>query len=158
MPAPHPWHALLAPLPAEAAPRRRPVAPPGIAAAPGGEAIAGWTQLSVELSAGPAGLRAILVVLDGSDRVVAASDHVLVSSRAAPGDVALMHRHESLGGRFEEDGAFHGTRWSSLLHERTDGTVDQQRATPSPPSPAEEAALRELVAAVLRAAGVLPPA
>jgi len=36
-----PWHALLAPLPADAVPRRQPVASPGILATPAGAALAG---------------------------------------------------------------------------------------------------------------------
>src|SRR5919197_199706 len=72
-----PWHELLAPLPADAVPRRQPVAAPEVLARPEAAAIADWQQLVVELSAGSAGLRILLVVLDGSGRPISASDAVL---------------------------------------------------------------------------------
>src|SRR5688500_5756145 len=52
-----PWHALLAPIPADAVVSRKPVASPEILATPEGAAIAGWEQLTIELSAGAVGLR-----------------------------------------------------------------------------------------------------
>ena len=61
-----PWQVLLAPLPDEAIVRRQPVGSPEVLATPEGAAIAGWKQLTVELSAGSAGLRHVLVVLDAS--------------------------------------------------------------------------------------------
>src|SRR5205085_655891 len=67
----------LAPLPADALPRRQPIAAPEVLARPEAAAIADWQQLVVELSAGSAGLRILLVVLDGSGRPISASDAVL---------------------------------------------------------------------------------
>src|SRR5262245_51127259 len=115
-----PWHALLAPLPPDEIPRRQPVASPEILARPEGAAIAGWEQLTVDLSAGAAGLRVAMVVLDASGRPISASDAVLYSVEVGPGDGegsprVVEHYHENIGGRFELDGSFRGTRWRTLM-------------------------------------------
>jgi len=47
-------------------PRRQPVASPEILAKPEGAAITGWEQLTVDLSAGAARLRIVMVVLDAT--------------------------------------------------------------------------------------------
>lgn len=112
-----PWHALLAPLPTEARVERRAVAPPDVTERLEGRAIAGWEQLVSELPAGDAGMRVVLVVVDGADRVIAASDLVMrrVERRGAngapPSDDDVEFNHDSIGGRFDDTGAFHGTRW-----------------------------------------------
>ena len=104
-----PWHELLAPLPADALPRRQPIAAPEVLARPEAAAIADWQQLIVELSAGSAGLRILLVVLDGSGRPISASDAVLrtetVSDMGDDAAVAVRHVHENIAGRIEEDGS-----------------------------------------------------
>lgn len=94
------WHALFAPLPADAVPRRQPVGTPEVLATPTGAAIAGWDQIVIDLSAGGAGLRVVHLVLDGDGRVISASDMVLYRSpEAGPDDPATVEiRQESVGG------------------------------------------------------------
>src|SRR5689334_15003211 len=108
------WHALLGPLPAEGVVPRKPVIPPERGNDPSSAAIAGWQQLTVELSAGPDGLRHLLVVLDSKGAPISASDHVLTIrkiSNESSGDLLNEYVHDSLGGRLEPDGTFNGTRW-----------------------------------------------
>jgi hypothetical protein len=112
-------------------PRRQPVAPPEVLATPEGAAIAGWEQLTVELSAGSAGLRVAIVVLDATGQPISAS---------------------GVGGRLESDGTFRGTRWRTVGFERADGGDPQLESTPSEPSAADVTGLKALVADVLRRA------
>lgn len=137
-------------MPSEAVPRRQPVASPEILARPEGAAIAGWEQLTVELSAGPAGLRIVMVTLDATGQPISASDWVLYSSEAAEGREAVEYHHESVGGRLESDGTFRGMRWLTVSVETGDGAEPRMRSTPSEPSPADVSALKALVADVLR--------
>jgi len=141
------WQALLAPLPPDALPRRVPVASAALLAAGSADAIADWENLLVELSAGPVGLRIVLVVIDGEARLLAASDHVLIRF---PGREPVQVRHESIGGRFEEDGTFKGTCW---LIEGPEPVEDEEPAwtmSPRPPTATETDLLRALAAEVLR--------
>ncbi len=148
-----PWHSLFAPLPADAIPRRQPVAPPETLAKPEGAAIAGWEQLTLELSAGYDGLRMLLVVLDGDGQPISASDLVLYRSETTQGsDTLITYRQESLGGRLEADGSFRGTRWHTLTVESADGREIQKELTPSEPAAADVSALKALVADMLRRA------
>lgn len=148
-----PWHTLFAPLPADAVPRREPVAPAAITETPEGAAVAGWAQLALELSAGGAGLRAVLVVLDHASRPIAASDHVLYRiEHGAAGDGRIEYHHAQVGGRFEEDGTFHGTRWHMVNVENAAGDEIESRSTPSTPTSADVAALEALVADMVRRA------
>ena len=111
--------------------------------------IADWSTLILELSAGPAGLRVVQVLLDGAGRPLSASDHVLfVSTPADPGDRPWM-RQENIGGRFELDGSFRGTCWRVEGPEPEDDEPPQWAATPRPPDEPEIAALRRLVAELL---------
>jgi hypothetical protein len=149
------WHTLLGPLPLDATPQRRPVASEEILASPTASAIAGWEQLVLHLSAGRAGLRTLLVVLDGTGAVLSASDAVLYRTGAPtgvaqtdPGAVLQL----SIGGRFEEDGSFHGTRWHSVAVEQ-DGEDPQWESTPSEPSLEDVDGLRTLVLELIRRAG-----
>jgi hypothetical protein len=151
--SPETWHRLLAPLPAEAIPRRSPVALPEVLAMPEGAAIAGWQQLLVELSAGEAGLRVLLVVLDAAGKPISASDMVMYRSETVrDGEAVKEYRHESLGGRLEADGSFRGTRWHMLNVETADGREISKEATPSEPHAEEISALKALVAEMLRRA------
>jgi hypothetical protein len=147
--APALWHALLAPIPRDAAPTRKPVGTPEVLASPEGAAIAGWEQVTLQLSAGRAGLRSLLVVLDATARPIAASDHVLFwwpgDAPAGPGRI----RQESIGGRLEADGSFTGTCWLTTGPEPADDEPPQWDSRPRPPTDAEIAALRVLVADVL---------
>ena len=141
------WHALFAPLPADAVPRRQPVAPPEVLATPAGTAIAGWEQLVLDLSAGGTAMRVVHVVLDGDGRPISASD--MVFYRTGPAEI----RQESVGGRFEADGSFRGTRWLTAGPEPADDEPPDWESTPSEPSAADVAALRALVDEMLRRAG-----
>jgi hypothetical protein len=151
-----PWHALLAPIPADAVLLRKPVASPEILATPQGAAIAGWEQLTIELSAGAAGLRHILVVLDATGQAISAGDTVLYQRRrtsqpgaaGAGGDTEFYQ--ESVGGRLEPDGSFRGTRWRTVGVDKENSDEPQLESTPSQPSEADVVGIRALVAEVMR--------
>jgi hypothetical protein len=141
------WHALLGPLPPDAIPQRRPVASRENLASAGASPIAGWEQVVLHLSAGTAGLRTVLVVLDGSGALLSASDSVLYHTGAGPSATgsdpgAILQL--SIGGRFEDDGSFHGTRWHSVAFER-DRDEPQWESTPSEPSAEDVEGLRSVV-------------
>jgi hypothetical protein len=150
------WHALLGPLPADAVPIRKPVASPEVLAGPTGWAVAGWEQLSLHLSAGNDGLRIVLVVLDADGRLLSASDAVLYRTGVKGGpppaeaDEPAMVLQLSVGGRFEDDGSFHGTRWQSVAIEHGGDQEPEWESTPSAPSPEDVDALRTLVAELIR--------
>lgn len=153
-----PWQLLLAPFPAEAAARRRPMGSPEVLARPEGAAIAGWEQLVVELSAGVAGLRVAMVVLDATGQPISASDMVLYRTEIASGGEAagtpsvIEFYHESIGGRLEPDGTFLGTRWRSVRVEGADEETLEAESTSSEPSAADVAGITALVAEILRRA------
>lgn len=141
------WQALLAPLPPDPLPRRVPVASAALLAAGSADAIADGENLVVELSAGPAGLRIVLVVIDGEGRLLAASDHVLFRF---PGREPVQVRHESIGGRFEEDGTFKGTCWLIEGPEPVEDEEPGWTMSPRPPTARETDRLRALAAEVLQ--------
>jgi len=151
-----PWHALLAPIPADAVLLRKPVASPEILATPHGSAIAGWEQLTIELTAGAAGLRHILVVLDTTGQPISAGDTVLYQRRrasqphatSAGGDTEFYQ--ESVGGRIEQDGSFRGTRWRTVGVEKAGSDEPQLESTPCEPSEADVVGIKALVAEVMR--------
>lgn len=149
-----PWHSLLAPLPDGVVPKRNAAAPDSVLASPEGGAIAGWEHAVVWLSAGTAGVRVVLVVLDESGRAISASDGVVYRNEIAisgrEGVPTVAWRQESLGGRLEPDGSFRGTHWVSTSIEEMDGTARDSQLTPSEPTDAEVAGLRALVDEVLR--------
>ena len=144
-----PWHALFAPLPDGVVPRRSPVASPDLLAKGEAAAIAGWESIVVDLSDPGVGMRIAMVTLDADGRLLSASDAVMYRAEIAPGVVEYVH--ENVGGRFEPDGSFHGTRWHTVTVER-DGDEDtrETNATPSPPSETDVAGIRRVVADVLR--------
>jgi hypothetical protein len=154
-PPPHlTWHALLGPLPPDAAPERQPVAPPEVAASPTGWAVAGWEQLVLHLSAGAAGSRTILVVLDAGGELLSGGDNVLyrsgLSDTSPPAeDAPALIRQENIGGRFESDGSFHGTRWHSVAVDRGEEELDWESSR-SEPSPEDVAGLRIVVGELMR--------
>jgi len=149
------WHALLAPLPPNAVPVRQPVASPEVLAGPTGYALEGWDQLVLHLSAGAAGLRTILVVLDADGSLLSASDAVLY--RSGPGGApsspngvgAATVLQMSVGGRFEPDGSFHGTRWHSVAVERGGEDELEWESTPSSPTEEDVEGLRAVVAELI---------
>ena len=155
-----PWQALLAPLPDDVLVRRQPVGSPEVLATPEGAAIAGWEQLTVELSAGIAGLRHVLVVLDATGQPISASDHVLYWSEVSKTDKnadtssgSAPHAEfyqESIGGRFETDGTFRGTRWQTVGEDYGDGSEPKMDSTPSDPSAEDIAGIKALVAEIIK--------
>ncbi len=151
-----PWHTLLGPLPTDAVPHRRAVASPEILATPSGAAIAGWEQLTIELSAGDAGLRVVLVVLDASGQAISASDTVLyrvetpeAGTTAVPGAPAQVFQ-DSIGGRIEPDGTFRGTCWRTEGPEPAGDEEPTWESNRSEPTASQIIALMELVAEVMR--------
>jgi hypothetical protein len=116
--------------------------------------VAGWEQLVLNLSAGANGLRTILVVLDAGGTLLSASDAVLYrpgpSGLAGDGGGPAMFLQLSVGGRFEDDGSFHGTRWHSVAVERGDDEEPEWESAPSEPSPDDVDGLRTLVAELIR--------
>ena len=148
------WHALFAPIPETAVVERKPVASPQLVASGEADAIRGWDSITVHLSDVGSGLRHVLITLDADDRLLSASDTVLYERREQRGrHVVTIYDHENVGGRFEEDGSFRGTRWVTRTEQI--GDDDQNAHTtslPSPPSAADEASLRALVEAVLKRA------
>jgi hypothetical protein len=147
----HPeWHALLAPLPRGATPRVSPLNAPPEQAAPDRSAIAGWESLVLELTAGPAGLRILQVLLDAEGQLLSASDHVLF--RFEPGDQGgpVQIRQESIGGRFEPNGDFRGTYWLITAPEPVDEEEPNWEMVPRKPTGDEVAALRQLVGEIVR--------
>jgi hypothetical protein len=135
-------------------PRRQPIAAPEVLARPEAAAIADWQQLVVELSAGSAGLRILLIVLDGSGRPISASDAVLrtetVSDLGDNASIGVRHVHENIGGRLEADGTFRGTRWRTVSVDTDGGDREIQQSTPSEPSSADVERLKELVNEIVR--------
>jgi len=146
-----PWHALLAPLPDDALVKRRPVAPPEITGKPEGAAIAGWEQLTVELTDPGKGMRHLLVVLDAQGTPISANDMVMYRAELGKDVVSFQ---ENVGGRLEADGSFRGTRWRTL---GVAGPKDEEArldASPSQPTAAEGEALKALVAEILRRSNI----
>lgn len=134
------WHELLAPLPGDAAVRRKPVS----------DRLPGWESLSVELSAGAAGLRHLLVTLENGTPI-SAGDWVVYRSESG-GEVTW--EHESVGGRLEADGRFLGTRWRTVAVGAADSDEAETReSVPSAPSEADVIALRALVREIVERAG-----
>ncbi|HUP94141.1 MAG TPA: hypothetical protein VM164_04480 [Burkholderiales bacterium] len=135
---------------------RKPVGSPEILATPEGAAIAGWEQLTIELSAGAAGLRHIMVVLDATGQAISAGDTVLYQRKRASqrdatgaGDDTEFYQ-ESVGGRIEPDGSFRGTRWRTVGLDKADSDEPQLESTPSAPTEADVIGIKALVAEVMR--------
>jgi hypothetical protein len=110
--------------------------------------VAGWESLVLELSAGSAGLRVVQVLLDAEGRLLSASDHVLFRSETEGQPVQI--RQESIGGRFESDGAFRGTFWLTTGPEPVDEEEPRWGLSPREPTKGEVEALRQLVAEMVR--------
>ena len=137
------WHALFAPLPEGAVVTRKPVA----------ASLPSWESLTVEMSAGPAGLRHVMVTHDGG-KPISAGDWVMFRSQTAEGTTYV---HENVGGRLEPDGRFNGTRWRSVTFERADGDeaahcAEIRESHYTAPTPQDVEAIQALVLDVLRLA------
>ena len=138
---------------------RKPVASAELVASGKADPIADWDSLSVHLSDPATGLRHVLITLDGNDTLLSASDAVLLQRDEQRGSVVVtIYDQENVGGRFEEDGSFRGTRW--ITHTERIGDDDagaQTTYSPSPPSDQDVASLRALVRSVIaRAPGRRP--
>lgn len=147
------WLALLAPLPDDAVIERKPVATPQMIESGSAGPIAGWESLAVYLS-DVHGLRHLLITVDATRAVLSAGDGVMFHREERRGnDLWNIYDHESVGGRFEADGSFRGTRWR--IHTEQPGDDEAQAATsstPSTPSADDVALLRALVAWVIERA------
>jgi hypothetical protein len=147
------WLALFAPLPDHAVIERKPVASPELVASGAAEAIAGWESITAHLS-DPAGMRHVLITLDGNGRLISGGDMLLLQrEERRGGHVVTIYDQENVGGRFEEDGSFRGTRW--LTHTEQIGDDDEDAHTtslPSPPSERDVASLRAIIDAVMKRA------
>jgi hypothetical protein len=149
------WLELLSPLPDHIVPARKPVASAEQLAQGTAGPIAGWQSVSVNLS-DDAGSRHVLVTIDETGQVLSAGDHVmLVRTELRGRDTITIYDHHSVGGRFENDGSFRGTRWHTVTEQVNDAEdateISSQSATPS----AEDvAALRRIVDDVMARAPV----
>ena len=93
------WLALLSPIPDHAVPARKPVASAEQIANGTAGPIAGWQNVSINLSEPAFGLRYVHVTLDATGALLAASDHVMFVRQTTPnGEVATLTDHESIGG------------------------------------------------------------
>jgi hypothetical protein len=148
------WLELFAPLPDTAVFERKPVASTELLRSGKADAIAGWESITVNLSDVAAGMRHVMVTLDGDGKLLSASDLVLIH-RTEPRDrhIVTIYNQENVGGRFDEDGAFHGSRWQTRT-EQIDEDDEQALTTslPSPPSASDVTSLRALVEDVIRRA------
>ena len=151
MPAP-PWLSLLAPLPHDVVPQRKPVASAQQLAEGTAGPIAGWQSITVNLSEPDFGLRHVQITLDEQGRLLAGGDFVMFVRETTPeGGEATLTDHESIGGRFEEDGDFRGTHWKATLESSADD--DESSVTRSAqhrrPSAEEIAELKRIIDDVL---------
>jgi hypothetical protein len=120
-----------------------------VLARPEGAAIAGWSSITLELSAPGRGLRHLLITLDETGRPISAADHVLFAAPAEDSAGRCAIRQESIGGRLEADGTFRGTCWVTTGLEPEEGLEPDWDMRPRAPDDAEIAALKALVAELL---------
>lgn len=148
------WLSLFAPLPADAVVARKPVASPELVASGKVGAIARWESITVNLSDVATGMRHVMVTLDGDGQLLSASDLVLFHREEHRGrHVVTIYDQQNVGGRFEPDGSFHGTRWQTRTEQIDDDDEHAQTTSlPSQPSASDVAALRALVEDVIERA------
>jgi hypothetical protein len=129
--------------------RVRPVLSAELASKPESAAIAGWESVTLDLSAGEAGSRHVMVTLDAKGVPISASDWVLYV-----GGEPREYVHENVGGRIEPDGTFRGTRWRTVMVEAPDSDEPQPRETVrSDPTPEDVQGLMQIARELLRRAG-----
>jgi hypothetical protein len=144
-----PWHQILADIPKDARINRRSAIAAELARQGNAGSLAEWESLSVELTDGNAGLRHVIVTVDGKGRPLSANDLALYRRGLEDGRVEV--RTESIGGRIEVDGRFFGTRWTSIGYEERsteDDTGIESKA--SEPTDADVERLLALVRDVLK--------
>ena len=145
------WLALLAPLPGDAVVERKPVASAEQIGQGTAGPIAGWESVTVNLSSAHAGSRHVLITIDAAGTLLSGGDHVLFVTTPIGADSPTIYHHESIGGRFAADGSFQGTRWRGRTEQMPDADgVSATSSTPSVPTEREVAALRALIADVMR--------
>lgn len=145
------WLALLAPLPDDVVAELKPVASADQLANGTAGPIAGWQSLSVHLST-EAGSRNVLVTIDESNTLLSAGDHVMLIREASRDGVTItIYDHESVGGRYADDGSFQGTRWKTSA-ERVADADDAHETTSvrSAPSDEDVEALNRIVSGLMR--------
>jgi hypothetical protein len=148
------WLELLGSLPSNAKPETKPVASAQQLADGTAGPIADWVSVSMHLSA-PQGSRHVMVTLDGAGKTLSAGDHVmLVSHLKRDGKTFNIYEHRSVGGRYAEDGVFHGTSWIIRM-EQEEGSDDvgASTSTPSQPTETDIAALNRIVVEVMARRG-----
>jgi hypothetical protein len=145
------WLALLSPIPDHGVPECKPVASAEQIANGTDGPIAGWSSVTLNLSEPGLGLRHVMVMLDASGTILGASDHVMVGHDVMRDGVEFtISDHDSIGGRYENDGSFRGTRWRTHIEGPADSDEPgQSESTPSAPTEEETAALTRLVADVM---------
>lgn len=146
------WLALFAPLPVDVKPERKPVASAEQLASGTAAPIAGWQSIMVNLSEPEYGLQHVQITLDEQGQLLSGGDHVMFVREITPdASEATLTDHESVGGRFEQDGAFRGTYWKMTLENSADGddATINRGAENRPPSVDEIVALRRTIADVL---------
>jgi len=148
------WLSLLAPLPPDVKPQRKPVATAEQLAQGTAGPIAGWQSITLHLSEPVYGLRHVHITLDEQGRLLSGGDHVMFVRETNPDDdsEATLTDHESVGGRFEPDGSFRGTYWKTTLESGTGDANDEsvtRSAEHRPPTADEVAALRRIIEDVL---------
>ena len=143
---PPPWLALLSPVPADVVPHQKPVASAEQLASGAAGPIAGWQSISVHLG-DPDGSRHILITLDEHGALLSAGDHVMLVREITPDGMVTISDHESVGGRYDEAGGFHGTRWANRI-ECAPGEDEGRPTSTQKSSPSEDdiAALNRIVA------------
>jgi hypothetical protein len=149
------WLGLFAPLPADVKAERKPVASAEQLATGTAGPIAGWQSVTVNLSEPSHGLRNVQITLDEHGQLLSGGDHVMFVLETTPDGDAMRTEHESVGGRFEQDGSFRGTYWKMTLENAPDGDEDASVARSTEkrePSAEEIAALRRLIDEVLNRA------
>ncbi len=144
---------MLVPLPPDVKPERKPVASVEQLAQGTAGPIAGWQSVTVNLSEPDYGLRHVQVTLDEHGQLLSGGDHVMFVRKTTPdGSEAMLTDHESVGGRFEQDGSFRGTYWQMTRESPPDGDEHSsitRSAENRQPSEDEVAALRRIIADVL---------
>ena len=87
------WLALFAPLPDDAMIERKPVASPELLSSGKADAIAGWESITVNLSDVAAGMRNVMITLDGDGRLLSAGDNVLLQRDEQRGRIRSRSVH-----------------------------------------------------------------